>query len=92
MIEDFKDYFTSHGQVVYENPSPGNKAGGITTLEDKSCGCVQKGGSAQIVDVLGYGEAVSKKGLNPLSEQWREPISSSSPPAGAPPSALPRPR
>lgn len=43
MIEDFKGYFTSHGQVVYENPSPGNKAGGITTLEDKSCGCVQKG-------------------------------------------------
>lgn len=43
MVEDFKHYFTSHGQVVYENPSPGNKKGGITTLEDKSCGCVQKG-------------------------------------------------
>ncbi|MBR6889772.1 MAG: altronate dehydratase, partial [Clostridia bacterium] len=49
MVNDFKQYFVSHGQVVYENPSPGNKAGGITTLEDKSCGCVQKGGSAQIV-------------------------------------------
>lgn len=66
MVEDFKRYFTSHGQVVYENPSPGNKAGGITTLEDKSCGCVQKGGSAQIVDVLRYGEAVTRKGLNLL--------------------------
>lgn len=66
MVEDFKHYFTSHGQVVYENPSPGNKAGGITTLEDKSCGCVQKGGSAQIVDVLGYGESVTRKGLNLL--------------------------
>ena len=42
MITDFKHYFTSHGQVVYENPSPGNKKGGITTLEDKSCGCVQR--------------------------------------------------
>ena len=75
MIEDFKDYFTSHGQVVYENPSPGNKAGGITTLEDKSCGCVQKGGSAQIVDVLGYGEAVSKKGLNLLSGPGNDLVS-----------------
>ena len=75
MIEDFKDYFTSHGQVVYENPSPGNKAGGITTLEDKSCGCVQKGGSAQIVDVLGYGEAVNKKGLNLLSGPGNDLVS-----------------
>ena len=75
MIEDFKGYFTSHGQVVYENPSPGNKAGGITTLEDKSCGCVQKGGSAQIVDVLGYGEAVSKKGLNLLSGPGNDLVS-----------------
>ncbi len=75
MIEDFKHYFTSHNQVVYENPSPGNKAGGITTLEDKSCGCVQKGGSAQIVDVLGYGEAVTKKGLNLLSGPGNDLVS-----------------
>ncbi len=67
MISDFKHYFVSHGQVVYENPSPGNKAGGITTLEDKSCGCVQKGGNAQIVDVLDYGDTATKKGLNLLS-------------------------
>ena len=53
--------------MVYENPSPGNKAGGITTLEDKSCGCVQKGGSAPIVDVLEYAEPVKKKGLSLLS-------------------------
>ena len=75
MIEDFKGYFTSHNQVVYENPSPGNKAGGITTLEDKSCGCVQKGGSAQIVDVLGYGDAVTKKGLNLLSGPGNDLVS-----------------
>ena len=75
MIEDFKGYFTAHGQVVYENPSPGNKAGGITTLEDKSCGCVQKGGSAQIVDVLGYGEAVTRKGLNLLSGPGNDLVS-----------------
>lgn len=75
MIEDFKGYFTAHGQVVYENPSPGNKAGGITTLEDKSCGCVQKGGSAQIVDVLGYGQAVTKRGLNLLSGPGNDLVS-----------------
>lgn len=75
MVEDFKDYFTAHGQVVYENPSPGNKAGGITTLEDKSCGCVQKGGSAPVVDVLGYGEAVERKGLNLLSGPGNDLVS-----------------
>lgn len=75
MVEDFKRYFTSHGQVVYENPRPGNKAGGITTLEDKSCGCVQKGGSAQIVDVLRYGEAVTRKGLNLLSGPGNDLVS-----------------
>ena len=66
MINGFKDYFTSHGQTVYENPSPGNKAGGITTLEEKSLGCVQKGGTAEVVDVLLYGECVKEKGLSLL--------------------------
>jgi altronate hydrolase len=75
MVNRFKDYFVSHGQVVYENPSPGNKAGGITTLEDKSCGCVQKGGSAQIVDVLGYAEPVVKRGLNLLSGPGNDLVS-----------------
>ncbi|MBR3516451.1 MAG: altronate dehydratase [Lachnospiraceae bacterium] len=75
MVNDFKDYFVSHGQVVYENPSPGNKAGGITTLEDKSCGCVQKGGSAQVVDVLRYAEPVTKKGLNVLSGPGNDLVS-----------------
>jgi altronate hydrolase len=75
MVNDFKKYFTSHGQVVYENPSPGNKKGGITTLEDKSCGCVQKGGSAQIVDVLHYAEPVTKKGLNLLSGPGNDLVS-----------------
>ena len=75
MVNRFKDYFVSHGQVVYENPSPGNKAGGITTLEDKSCGCVQKGGSAQITDVLEYAEPVRKKGLNLLSGPGNDLVS-----------------
>ena len=66
MINGFKAYFIRHNEVVYENPSPGNKAGGITTLEDKSCGCVQKGGSAPIMDVIGYGDVVTSKGLNML--------------------------
>ena len=66
MLNSFKDYFISHHETVYENPSPGNKKGGITTLEDKSCGCVQKGGSAPIADVIGYGDAVTAHGLNML--------------------------
>ena len=76
MVNQFKRYFVSHGQTVYENPSPGNKAGGITTLEDKSCGCVQKGGAAQIVDVLRYGEALSKKGLTLLSAPGNDLVAS----------------
>ena len=75
MVNGFKKYFTDHGQVVYENPSPGNKAGGITTLEDKSCGCVQKGGSAQVVDVLGYAEPVKCKGLTLLSGPGNDMVS-----------------
>ena len=67
LINDFKDYFIKHGQVVYENPSPGNKAGGITTLEEKSLGCVEKGGHAKVVDVLGYGDTVKKNGLSLLN-------------------------
>lgn len=66
MINGFKNYFIRHNEVVYDNPSPGNKQGGITTLEDKSCGCVQKGGSAPIMDVIGYGDAVVTRGLNLL--------------------------
>ena len=67
LINDFKDYFTQHNQVIYENPSPGNKAGGISTLEEKSLGCTQKGGMAPVVDVLGYGDRVTKNGLNLLN-------------------------
>lgn len=67
LINNFKNYYTSHGQVVYENPSPGNKAGGITTLEEKSLGCIQKGGLSKIVDVLDYGETVKKRGLSLLN-------------------------
>lgn len=67
LINNYKDYFVRHGQVVYENPSPGNKAGGITTLEEKSLGCVQKGGRANVVDVLDYGDIVTKNGLSLLN-------------------------
>ena len=76
MINGFKDYFIRHNEVVYENPSPGNKAGGITTLEDKSCGCVQKGGSAPIMDVIGYGDQVVTKGLNMLYGPGNDLVSS----------------
>ena len=64
MINGFKAYYENHGQVVYENPSPGNKAGGITTLEEKSLGCVQKGGISPVMDVLPYGERLKTRGLN----------------------------
>lgn len=66
MLNGFKDYFISHNETVYENPSPGNKKGGITTIEDKSCGCVQKGGTAPVADVIGYGEQVTAHGLTLL--------------------------
>ena len=55
LINSFKNYFKSHNQTIYENPSPGNKKGGISTLEDKSLGCTQKSGSAPVADVLSYG-------------------------------------
>ncbi len=67
LINRFKEYFIAHNQVVYENPSPGNKEGGITTLEEKSLGCVQKGGQALVVDVLDYGDTMEKCGLNLLN-------------------------
>lgn len=67
LINNFKEYFESYNQPVYENPSPGNKAGGISTLEEKSLGCTQKGGKATVVDVLKYGEAIKSKGLNLLN-------------------------
>lgn len=76
LINGFKEYFISHGQPVYENPSPGNKAGGITTLEEKSLGCVQKGGRAPVVDVLFYGDRVKKKGLNLLESPGNDLVSS----------------
>ena len=67
LINNFKAYFESHNQVIYENPSPGNKAGGITTLEEKSLGCVQKGGLSPVVDVLDYGDVLTKNGLSLLN-------------------------
>lgn len=67
LINNFKAYFVAHNQVIYENPSPGNKEGGITTLEEKSLGCTQKGGKGPVVDVLTYGDAVTKNGLNLLN-------------------------
>ena len=67
LINDFKNYFKSHNQTIYENPSPGNKKGGISTLEDKSLGCTQKSGSALVRGVLQYGDTVKTPGLNLLS-------------------------
>ena len=76
MINGFKNYFLRHNEVIYENPSPGNKAGGITTLEDKSCGCIQKGGSTPVVDVIGYAETVRTHGLNLLYGPGNDLVSS----------------
>ncbi|RRJ67011.1 altronate dehydratase [Paenibacillus oralis] len=77
LINDFKQYFLSHGEPVYENPSPGNKAGGISTLEDKSLGCTQKAGTAPVVDVLQYGEKLRKKGLSLLQAPGNDLVASS---------------
>lgn len=76
LINDFKEYFQSHNQTVYENPSPGNKKGGISTLEDKSLGCVQKSGSAPVNGVLSYAEPVKNHGLNLLSAPGNDLVAS----------------
>lgn len=75
MINGFKDYFYSHNVECYENPSPGNHDGGITTLEEKSLGCVQKGGKSVVTDVLKYGETAHKKGLNLLTGPGNDIVS-----------------
>ena len=75
LINDFKDYYERHNQRVYENPSPGNKDGGITTLEEKSLGCIQKGGTGPVRDVLPYGEHVQKTGLNLAQGPGNDPVS-----------------
>lgn len=76
LINDFKNYFTSHNQTIYENPSPGNKKGGISSLEDKSLGCTQKSGSAPVRGVLSYGEPVAVHGLNLLSAPGNDLVAS----------------
>lgn len=76
LINDFKDYFMKNDQPVYENPSPGNKAGGISTLEEKSLGCTQKSGTSIVRDVLQYGERLNAKGLNLLSAPGNDLVAS----------------
>lgn len=76
LINNFKQYFIDHHQEIDSNPSPGNKAGGITTLEDKSLGCIQKGGSAVVNDVLTYGQPVQEKGLNLLQAPGNDLVAS----------------
>ncbi len=76
LIENFKAYYAKNGQVCYENPSPGNKDGGITTLEEKSLGCVQKGGHMEVVDCLDYGEEIMTPGLNLLNGPGNDIVAS----------------
>ena len=76
MINNFKEYFLSHGEPVGENPSPGNKAGGISTLEDKALGCTQKCGKAPVSGVMEYGDRLKNKGLNLLSAPGNDLVAS----------------
>ncbi|MCI7010795.1 MAG: altronate dehydratase family protein [Prevotella sp.] len=76
MVNDFKEYFLSHGEPVGENPSPGNKAGGISTLEDKALGCTQKCGRALVSGVLKYGDRLQTNGLNLLSAPGNDLVAS----------------
>ncbi len=76
LINNFKRYFEEHHQTIYENPSPGNKAGGISTLEDKALGCTQKSGFGPVRDVLKYGEQVKTPGLNLLSAPGNDLVAS----------------
>ncbi len=77
LINNFKNYFIAHNQEIYENPSPGNKAGGISSLEDKSLGCTQKSGVAPVVGVLEYGEQLTQNGLNLLNAPGNDLVASS---------------
>lgn len=77
LINSFKEYFREYGQPIYENPSPGNKQGGITTLEEKSLGCVQKGGVQMVVGVLDYCEKVERQGLNLLRAPGNDLVATS---------------
>lgn len=77
LINNFKQYFRKYEQPIYENPSPGNKKGGITTLEDKSLGCTQKGGNSEVVDVLDYAQPVTKHGLNLLNAPGNDLVAAS---------------
>lgn len=77
LINDFKGYFRKFDQPIYENPSPGNKKGGITTLEEKSLGCVQKGGAQQVVDVLQYAQPIVRQGLNLLQAPGNDLVAAS---------------
>ena len=76
MVDDFKQYFLDHKQPIYENPSPGNKAGGLTTLEEKSLGAIQKGGRAPVTGVLRYGEPAAPRGLQLLEAPGNDGVSS----------------
>ena len=76
MINNFKNYFLSHGEPVGENPSPGNKAGGISTLEDKALGCTQKCGKAPVSGVMEYGDRLQNSGLNLLSAPGNDLVAS----------------
>lgn len=76
LINDFKSYFIENKQPIYENPSPGNKAGGISTLEEKSLGCTQKSGGSIVKDVLMYGDRLKTKGLNLLSAPGNDLVAS----------------
>lgn len=76
LVNDFKEYFLSHGEPVGENPSPGNKKGGISTLEDKALGCTQKCGRAPVSGVLGYGDRLQVNGLNLLSAPGNDLVAS----------------
>jgi len=76
LVNEFKQYFIANNQPVYENPSPGNKAGGLTTLEEKSLGAIQKGGSAVVEQVIGYGERAKVPGLTLLQGPGNDAVSS----------------
>lgn len=75
LINNFKQYYMDYNQPIYENPAPGNKAGGITTLEEKSLGCIQKGGHALVTDTLAYGQPATRSGLNLMNGPGNDSVS-----------------
>ena len=81
-IRWWEEYTRRNGNEMNNNPSPGNKAGGLTTILEKSLGAVAKGGTTNLVDVYEYAQAVQAKGFVYMDTPGFDPVSATGQVAG----------